>query len=246
MSQKKNEGKGSARERLRAERERDKATERRRRTVKVSAIVVGVLVVGAAVGVTVASQSGGDGESTQSAKPITVGKASAPSKLTVYEDFRCPACGQFENQYRGTVQGLEKAGKLKAEYHLVTLIDGNMGGDGSQKAANAAACARDEGKFTEYHDVLFQNQPAEQDDAFADNKRLLDLAKKVDGLSGGSFEECVKSGKHDDWVTESNEAFVKSKHQATPTILLDGKNINADQSDPLTPDKLKKQVEARN
>lgn len=247
MSQKKNEGNGTARDRLRAEREREKAGERRRRTMKVAAVVVGVLVVGAAVGVTVASQSGDDGGGdTQSAKPITVGKADAPSKLTVYEDFRCPACAQFENGYRGTVQSLEKAGKLKAEYHLVTLIDGNMGGSGSQKAANAAACARDEGKFTAYHDVLFQNQPAEQDDAFASNKRLLDLAKKVDGLSGAPFEQCVKSGKHDKWVQESNDAFAASKHQATPTILLDGKDVYSDQSDPLTPDKLKKKVEARN
>ncbi|MDJ1133859.1 DsbA family protein [Streptomyces iconiensis] len=245
MSQRNSEGKQTARERLRAEQQREKAAAKRRRTMKVSGIVVGVLVVAGAVGVTVASQGNGGGGDVQSAKPITVGKAGAASKLTVYEDFRCPACGQFENQYRGTVRQLEKAGKLKAEYHLVTLIDQNMGGSGSTKSANAAVCARDEGKFSQYHDVLFQSQPEEQDDAFGSNERLLDLAGKVDGLSSPAFEKCVRSGKYEKWVKASNEAFTKTKHRGTPTILLDGKDVYGNQSDPLTPDKLKKKVEAR-
>ncbi|WP_369202680.1 DsbA family protein [Streptomyces sp. PU-14G] len=237
----------SARDRLRAEQQRHKASEKRRRTVKVAAAVIGALAVATGVGATVATQSGGDDEqkSSQSAKPITVGDKGAPAKLTVYEDFRCPACGQFENTYRSTIKSLEKAGKLRAEYHLVALIDQNMGGSGSKKAANAAACAKDRGKFEAYHDVLYRNQPAEQDDAFASTKRLIELAKKVEGLVSPAFEECVSSGKHDAWVSRSSESFSASGHQGTPTILLDGKNIYADQSNPLTPQKLKKMVEQK-
>ncbi|GAA2599002.1 thioredoxin domain-containing protein [Streptomyces axinellae] len=245
MSQKNSEVKRSARERLRVEQERQKTSEKRRRTLKVGAVVVGVLVVAAVVGVTVASQTGGGEADGQSAKPISVGRASAPAKLTVYEDFRCPACGQFENTYRGTVKSLEKAGKLKADYHLVTLIDGNMGGSGSREAANAAACARDEGKFSQYHDVLYQNQPAEQDDTFASTKRLFQLAGKVQGLDSAAFRKCVTTGKHDKWVKRSNDDFRASKHQATPTVLLDGKDVYGDQSNPLTPDKLKQMVERK-
>lgn len=33
------------------------------------------------------------------------------------------------------------------DYHLATIIDGNLGGKGSLRAANAAACAQDVGKF---------------------------------------------------------------------------------------------------
>ncbi|NGO70388.1 DsbA family protein [Streptomyces boncukensis] len=237
--------KHSARERLRAQRAREKSAEKRRRTLKVGAAVVGVLVVAGVVGVVVAEQNKDSGGSGSDAKPITVGKAGAPAKLTVYEDFRCPACAQFENQYRDTVHALERAGKLRTEYHLVTLIDGNLGGSGSKKAANAAACARDEGKFSAYHDVLYQNQPEEQDDAFGSEQRLLSLAKKVKGLDGASFRKCVNSGEHESWVTESNDAFRNSDHDATPTILLDGENIYSDQSNPLTPAKLKKKVEQK-
>ncbi|MGY1435053.1 DsbA family protein [Streptomyces reniochalinae] len=238
--------KTSARDRLRAEQQRHKTSEKRRRTVKVAAAVIGALAVATGVGATVATQTGGDGEgSSQSAKPITVGDKGAPAELTVYEDFRCPACGQFENTYRSTIRSLEKAGKLRAEYHLVALIDKNMGGRGSQEAANAAACARDRGKFEAYHDVLYRNQPAEQDDAFASTKHLIRLAKKVEGLVSPAFEDCVTSGEHDAWVNRSSESFGASGHQGTPTVLLDGKNVYADQSNPLTPRKLRKMVEQK-
>ncbi|MGI5351815.1 DsbA family protein [Streptomyces sp. CA-250714] len=237
-------GKRSARERLRAERERDKAAERRRRSLKAGALVVGALALATGIGATVASM-GGDEKGSQSAKPVTVGRAGAPAKLTVYEDFRCPACGQFENAFGGTIKSLERAGKLKAEYHLVTLIDGNMGGRGSHEAANAAACARDKGKFAPYHDVLYRNQPGEQQDAFASTQRLIQLAGKVDGLADAGFKECVTSGRHDDWVKRSDAAFRSSGYKGTPTVLLNGKDIFSDQSDPLTPAKLRRLVEAK-
>ena len=75
-------------------------------------------------------------------------RTSAKSTLTVWEDFRCPACQAFETAYRPAIHELTDSGQLKVEYHLVTIIDGNMGGTGSRNAANAAACAQDAGKFT--------------------------------------------------------------------------------------------------
>ncbi|GGO51137.1 membrane protein [Streptomyces daqingensis] len=237
------EGRRTATERLREERKRERAAERRGRNLKVGAVVVALLAVAGGVGAMLAQQSGGDAEND--AKPITVGKRDAPAKLTVYEDFRCPACGQFEQRFRKTIHGLEKQGKLRAEYHLVTIIDDNMGGSGSHAAANAAVCARDEGRFRQYHDVLFQNQPEEQDDAFADEKTLVKLAGKAGGLNSSRFRDCVADGSHEDWVKKSSASFKKSGYQSTPTVLLDGENVYGDQSDPLTPESLKRKVEEK-
>lgn len=227
---------------MRQERERDRAVRKRGRNLKAGGIVVAVLAVAGGVGALVAQQTGGGGSTD--AKPITVGKKDAPVKLTVYEDFRCPACGQFEKEFRGTIRALEKQGKLRAEYHLVTIIDDNMGGTGSHKAANAAACAKDEGKFRQYHDVLFRNQPGEQDDAFASAKTLLRLAGKVDGLDGPRFRECVTEGTHKGWVKKAAADFQKSGHQSTPTVLLDGESIYG-RSEPLTTRALKQKVEQK-
>ncbi|MFF9868601.1 thioredoxin domain-containing protein [Streptomyces sp. NPDC013953] len=237
MSEKNSAGKRSARERLQIEREQQKSRERRRRTLLVSAAVVGVLGLAAVAGV-IAANTGDDGEGSGAgpvAAPtgaagkdqlaIPVGATDAPSTLTIWEDFRCPACAQFENAVRDTIHGLTDSGQIKVEYHLATIIDGNMGGSGSLNAANAAACAQDAGKFVAYHDVLYQNQPPEPDDAFADDDKLFELAGKVPGLDTPAFRSCVSDGTHDSWVNKSNQAFGEGGFRGTPTVLLNGESI---------------------
>ncbi|MFI6032589.1 DsbA family protein [Streptomyces sp. NPDC051315] len=253
MSEKNREGKRTARERLAVEREKQKAAERRRRTLIVGASVVCVLGLAAVIGIVAAnvgkdddSDSAGpvvapSGAQGEDALAIPAGEDAAKSTLTVWEDFRCPACKAFEDAYRSTIHELTAAGKLKVEYHLATIIDGNMGGTGSRKSANAAACAQDAGKFTAYHDVLYQNQPPETDDAFAQNSRLLELAGKVEGLDTPAFRTCVEKGTHNSWVAKSNEAFQKGGFTGTPTVLFNGKNIYQDRT--MTPAKLKQMVE---
>ncbi|MEU7580499.1 thioredoxin domain-containing protein [Streptomyces sp. NPDC041068] len=257
MSEKNREGKRAARERLAEERERQKSRDKQRRALIVGAAVLGVLGLAAVVGL-LAANSGDDksdtsgpvvvpkGANGKDQLSIPLGKDSAKSTLTIWEDFRCPACKQFEDAYRSTINELADKGLLKVEYHLATLIDNNLRGEGSLRAANAAACAQDVGKYPPYHDVLFKNQPEETDDAYAKNSRLIELAGEVDGLVTDSFKKCVDEGKHDSWVGKSDKAFRDAKLQGTPTVLLDGKNIFGDQKNPLTPQKLKKMVEEAN
>ncbi|MFI1567391.1 DsbA family protein [Streptomyces sp. NPDC020490] len=253
MSEKNREGKRTARERLAVEREKQKAADKRRRALIVGAGVVCVLSLAAVIGV-IAANAGKD-EGSDSAGPVVapsgargknglaipVGKESAPSTLTVWEDFRCPACKAFESAYRPTLHELTAAGKLKIEYHLVTLIDGNLGGTGSRTAANAAACAQDAGKFPAYHDVLYDNQPTETDDAYAKDAKLIALAGKVGGLDTAAFRTCVQDGTHNSWVARSQQAFRSGGFSGTPTVLLNGKNIYQDRT--MTPAKLKQLVQ---
>lgn len=234
--------KRTARERLRQEREKERAAERRKRTLKVAAAAVAVLAIAAGAGIIATGRDSDDSGNGPEARPVSVGQNDAPATLTVYEDFRCPACAAFETGFRDTIHELTGAGKLRVEYHLVTIIDGNLGGSGSRQAANAAACARDEGKFTEYHDVLFARQPAETEDAYADTSHLLELADEVSGLDSPAFRDCVTGGKHDDWVRRSNAAFLDSGYNATPTVLLNGEDVYGDSSDPLTPERLEERV----
>ncbi|MFF0276431.1 MULTISPECIES: DsbA family protein [unclassified Streptomyces] len=261
MSQKNSgDGNRSARERLQQQREREKTREKQRRILIVSAAVVGVLGLAAVVGVIAA---GGDkdsasdnagrvvvpaGATDEDGKPaVPTGKSDAPSTLAIWEDFRCPACAQFENAFRDTIHELEAAGAIRTEYHLATLIDGNMGGSGSLRAANAAACAQDAGKFTAYHDTLYINQPQETDDAFGDNAKLIELAAKVPGLDTPAFRSCVNDGTHDTWVAKSNEAFRNGGFGGTPSVLLNGESVFPQKgSEQISPDNLKKWVAEAN
>ncbi|MFB7914991.1 thioredoxin domain-containing protein [Streptomyces sp. NPDC056061] len=260
MSEKNEQGKRAARERLVRQREREKAHERRRRTLIVGGAVVGVLALAAVVGV-IAANSGGKSKKNEASGPavapsgatgkdalaIRVGPDDAPSTLTIWEDFRCPVCAQFENVFRDTFHDLERAGQIKVEYHLATIIDGNLGGTGSLRAANAAACAQDVGKFGAYHDILYRNQPKESDDAFADNAKLIDLAGEVPGLDTPAFRSCVDDGRHDNWVRKSNTAFQNGGFKGTPTVLLNDEAIFPKKGDePITTENLKKWVAEAN
>ncbi|MFB8116558.1 thioredoxin domain-containing protein [Streptomyces sp. NPDC056465] len=237
MSEKNRDRSRAARDRLVQQREQDRARERRRRTLIVATAVVGVLALAAVIGV-IAANAGKNDKDSEAGPAVTpsgamgedglalqVGADDAPSTLTIWEDFRCPVCAQFENAFRDTFTELTDSGQLKVEYHLATIIDGNLGGSGSLRAANAAACAQDVGKFAPYHDVLYRNQPAETDDAFGDNGKLIDLAGKVDGLDTPAFRSCVEDGTHDSWVEKSNKAFGEGGFQGTPTALLNGESI---------------------
>ncbi|MEV0369531.1 thioredoxin domain-containing protein [Streptomyces sp. NPDC050636] len=257
MSQKNHDGQSSARERLQAQREKEKARARRRRQAVVAGSVVAVLAVAGGIAVWAASsRSNGDGGSTQVAFPkevsggdkpaVPVGAGDAPSTLTVWEDFRCPACQQFETGFRSTIHKLVNSGQLKTEYHLATIIDGNMGGKGSRNAANAALCAQDARKFREYHDVLYSNQPPEQQDKFADKQYLVQLAGKVKGLVTGPFTKCVNDGKYDSFVEKSNTAFTNSGFHGTPTVLLNGKDLSTVNGGRFSPVEFKKMVKDAN
>ncbi|MFD7531006.1 DsbA family protein [Streptomyces sp. NPDC059849] len=259
MSEKNEQGKRAARDRLVQQRERQRASERRRRTLIVSSAVVGVLALAAVVGVIAANSGGKSGKSEagplvapsgatgKDSLAIQVGADGAPSTLTIWEDFRCPVCAQFENAFRDTIHQLENSGQIKVEYHLATIIDGNLGGSGSLRAANAAACAQDAGKFPAYHDVLYRNQPQESVDTFGDNDKLIELAGKVPGLDTPGFRSCVNDGKHDSWVQKSNTAFQNGGFQGTPTALLNGESIFPKKgNEPITEANLKKWVAEAN
>jgi protein-disulfide isomerase len=234
-----------AREKARKAREAQRAAERRRRMQVITSVAVVVLVVAGAVGFLV-SRGGGGSTATPPAGAVenglalVRGDAKAPATLTMYEDFRCPACKQMEERLGDTVRELVDAGTLQVHYHLASFLDSNLRGSGSHKAANAAACAynADPAKFAKFHDILYANQPDEREDKFGDVKNLLDLAGQVPGLRSDTFDRCVRDQNYADWVDDVQAEFDKrfNGQIATPTLLLNGKGLQTPDMKATSPD----------
>ncbi|KUN79002.1 hypothetical protein AQJ66_29395 [Streptomyces bungoensis] len=166
---------------------------------------------------------------------IVVGDPEARVTVHLYEDPRCPACRQFETSGGGTV--LPRwllARKVKVEYTMASFLDGRLGGSGSKKAVNALRAALKEGRFAEYHTVLYRNQPPEEEDGFT-QARLLQLASKVKGLRSPAFDSAVKSMKYQDFVDHSEKVFAAAGHYnghegpGTPTAEVNGYRIPVEQ-----------------
>ena len=242
MSKSNRVGKEIARERVAQMRIEQARKARQRRQYTIFGSVFGVIIIAVVVSLVVANSlkpstptvfpanavadtSGGIAEANAMALPI--GNANAPVKMTVYEDFRCSECEAFETTFQASYKQLVTAGTLQLLIHPVNLIDQNYPGtSGSLAAGNAAGCAQDAGKFQAFHDVLYQNQPAETTDTFGTSANLINYAKQVSGLDSATFESCVKSGKYNDWVKQNyaNLGHIDSSTgPSTPTVLLNGK-----------------------
>ncbi|MGW1208061.1 DsbA family protein [Streptomyces sp. NPDC002499] len=162
---------------------------------------------------------------------ILVGDPDAQVTVRLYEDPRCPYCEEFETT--GGSPGLREAmldRRARTEYTLASFLDDRVGGSGSKKAVNALRAALDEGKFVEYHEVLYANQPEESVDGYTD-AYLLELAGEVDGLRGPEFDAAVKGMKYRSFVTASERAYERAggseepEGPGTPTAEINGKRI---------------------
>jgi protein-disulfide isomerase len=231
-----------ARERAQAARQREQAAARRRRATIVTGIAVAVLVLAGVIAFAVAGRDDDGGSSAPAATTdggfaLPRGQADAPVTLTVFEDFRCPACQVLEERLGPTIEKLTDEGVLRVDYHIASFLDSNLGGSGSVDAANAAACAADAGKFPEFHDVLYANQPSEGADTFGDTDALLDLAGQVDGLRSDAFDSCVRDGTYEGWVEDVQEAFDKrfNGQVSTPSVLLNGEGLQTPTQDQVSP-----------
>jgi protein-disulfide isomerase len=167
-------------------------------------------------------------------------KPTVPVALTVYEDLRSPQSKAFAQEYAAVFTGLLATGQVEIDYRLVTQSDTDNGGRGALTAANAAACAQDQGQFAEYVDKLWAVQPADvTDDGLNSETLLKKVGTEVKKLDAAKFVPCVQGGDHDGWVRKSQQAFTAVGFTAVPVVQVNGETL----ADP-TPAKLRTLVKS--
>lgn len=220
-----------------AEKRVEEAAQRRRRTV-IGGSVAGVLVVVALLVVIViqvqrtstsaeAVAPAGVGDDGQS---FLVGPADAPVTVEVYEDFVCPACGQFEALTGPTLAALAEEGAVQVRYRPIALLDQYSTDKYSTRSLNAAAVVADaagvEG-FLQFHEALFAQQPREGGPGLSDDT-LIELAGEA-GATGADVADAIRDLRFGDWVEQVTDAASKAGVNSTPTVLVDGEQL-ADRS----------------
>ena len=203
----------------------------RRRTVVAGAVAAAVLT-GSGLGYALGATDGDPSAAGELVIPanatgtdgsvISYGKPDAPDTVHVYEDMRCPYCAKFETRLGPTLTAMADDGKVKIEFHMAAFLDRSLGGQGSKTALAALGAALNEspGKFKQYHDVLYRAQPEEETtDTYGSTATLLELAGKVDGLRGASFNKAVKEGTYLPWAQKVADSFYDASDvTGTPTV----------------------------
>jgi len=147
------------------------------------------------------------------------GDEDAPVTIVEWSDFECPFCGRFYSQ---TLSQIEETyintGKVKLVYR-----DFPLGfHQNAQKAAEAAECADDQGKFWEMHDMLFESGVSGGVAGF--KQHAADL-----GLNTATFDNCLDSGEKAEEVQKDMRDGSNAGIRGTPGFIINGQLLSGAQ-----------------
>ena len=96
-------------------------------------------------------------------------------------------------------------------------------GQESVNAALAARAAQEQGRFWEYHDVLYENQGSVNSGAFSD-EALVRFAEEVE-LDTEQFEAALTSGRYESVVQSDLRETQNAGIQGTPSFTINGQQL---------------------
>ena len=149
--------------------------------------------------------------SLEYASPI-LGSAEAQVSIVEFGDYQCEMCHSWFHNTRGTIiDNYVDTGKVN-----IIFVDLAFLGSDSPIAAQATHCANDQGKYWEYHSILYYKQEG-IDNGWASKSMLKEYASELK-LDSDQFAGCIDSAKYASYIQDSYNAAVAVKVSATPTF----------------------------
>ena len=146
----------------------------RRRNVMIQVGLTAIVVIFAVVLVVYIVTSGSNKPAGGEAKAIRVATSDVITKegttepkavVSLYEDFLCPVCGRFEQQFGPTISKLIDSGAIATDFYMVAILDRPANQNYSSRAGAAAYCVADEDTtpdkqaFRRFHAAMYAQQP---------------------------------------------------------------------------------------
>ena len=152
-------------------------------------------------------------EVASSGFPAKGGPATAPVTIVEFSDFQCPFCSRLNPTIE---QVMTKYGdKVRLVFRQFPLPMHNF----AAKAAEAALCANEQGKFWQMHDSMFKDQSALAVDALKTKAAGL-------GLNAQAFNSCLDSGKESEAVKADTKAGQAAGVNGTPAMFVNGRFVS--------------------
>ncbi len=143
------------------------------------------------------------------------------AKITVVEfaDYQCPFCKRYHDTVGpDLLKQYADTGKIRFVYKHSAFL-----GQESIWAAQAAECAADQGKFWQYHDLLFSKQNGENVGTFTKDN-LIAYAKELK-LDAAKFDPCLKNDVTLQRVISDTQEGRQVGVSGTPTFFINGKPL---------------------
>ena len=142
------------------------------------------------------------------------GPADAKVTIVIFSDFQCPYCSRSIATEEQIMK--EYDGKVRMVFRNFPLSFHPM----AEKAAEAGACANDQGKFWEMHDKMFGDQKKLMPDD------LKATARTIAGLDGAKFDACLDGGSKKGLIDVDQKAGSDAGVEGTPAFFVNGQFIN--------------------
>jgi len=150
---------------------------------------------------------------------ISVGRDDAPVVIYEFADFQCPACAQFAQFGTPYIkQRHVEAGTVRYVHYDFPLIQIHPH---AFLAARAGRCAHEQGRFWEYHDLLYAEQAnwSQQEQVLT---MFVDYAQTV-GADRTAFEQCLRSDRYAEDVSRHMKLGEALNVPGTPTLFINGR-----------------------
>ncbi|MBL8188557.1 MAG: thioredoxin domain-containing protein [Acidobacteria bacterium] len=145
------------------------------------------------------------------------GATNAPVTIIEFSDFHCPFCSKVQSTL---TQVMARYGeKVKLVYRNFPIDQLHPQ---ARRAAEAAKCAQEQGKFWEYHDRLYSGS------ADASTEKLKALAQAA-GLDAAGFESCLASSRVQTAIQKDVEEGIRLGLTGTPAFLVNGRLLSGAQ-----------------
>jgi protein-disulfide isomerase len=157
------------------------------------------------------------------------GNPSASITIVEWGDYQCTFCHLFHDSSMGIIKDeYIQSGKVNFVFR-----DFPLNGPSSVLAAEASHCAKDQGKFWEYHDEIYNNWDGENT-GWVSGDSLSRFAQSV-GLDVDKFKSCLDSSKYKQDVLDTYDFGQKVGIDATPSFLIikDGKIVKITGNQPI-------------
>ena len=125
---------------------------------------------------------------------------------------------------RQLIEEFVATGQVRFEYRHYLVVDCNVGGNESRRAAEASECAGEQGDFWNYHAIVFANWNGEGEGAFSD-RRLKAFAAEI-GLDTQAFNACFDAGRYANDVRADEALGRQLGVSRTPTLFINGQLVD--------------------
>ena len=142
------------------------------------------------------------------------GSPKAPVVIVEFSDFQCPYCQAVAPTLKKLLAKYE--GRVSLAYRDLPLRDIHPQ---AQLAAEGSRCAVEQGKFWEYHDLLFENPNKLNREGLVEQARRLKLDEK-------QFDSCLSSGKYKAQVEQDLQMGLRAGLTGTPGFFINGSMLS--------------------